>query len=37
MRTKIPEKLLIIAGGIDEHGSASLTRLTVLKKSHGVC
>jgi hypothetical protein len=32
MRTNIPEKLLNIADEIDEHGSASLTRLTVLKK-----
>jgi hypothetical protein len=32
MRTNIPEKLLEIAGDIDERGSANLTRLTVLKK-----
>lgn len=32
MRTNIPEKLLKIADEIDEHGNASLTRLTVLKK-----
>lgn len=32
MRTNIPEKLLNIANEIDEHGNASLTRLTVLKK-----
>ncbi len=32
MRTNLPEKLLTIVEGIDAHGSASLTRLTVLKK-----
>ena len=32
MRTTIPEKLLTIAAEIKEHGSANLTRLTVLKK-----
>jgi hypothetical protein len=32
MRTNIPEKLLNIVEEIDEHGNASLTRLTVLKK-----
>jgi len=32
MRTLVPEKLLAIAGEIDAHGSANLTRLTVLKK-----
>jgi hypothetical protein len=32
MRTNIPEKLLKIAGDIDEHGCANLTRLVVLKK-----
>jgi hypothetical protein len=32
MRTNIPEKLLKIADDIDAHGSASLTRLSVLKK-----
>jgi hypothetical protein len=32
MRTPIPEKLLSIVEEIDAHGSASLTRLTVLKK-----
>lgn len=32
MRTNIPEKLLKIADDIGEHGSANLTRLTVLKK-----
>lgn len=32
MRTNIPEKLLKIIEEIDEHGNASLTRLTVLKK-----
>ena len=32
MRTNIPEKLLKIVEEIDETGSASLTRLTVLKK-----
>ena len=32
MRTTIPEKLLKVAAQIEEHGSASLTRLTVLKK-----
>ena len=32
MRTNIPEKLLKIVEEIDEHGNASLTRLTVLKK-----
>ena len=32
MRTNIPEKLLKIADDIDEHGSANLTRLVVLKK-----
>ena len=32
MRTNIPEKLSNIVKEIDNHGSASLTRLTVLKK-----
>ena len=32
MRTTIPEKLLRTAAQIEEHGSASLTRMTVLKK-----
>lgn len=32
MRTNIPEKLLAIVEAIDAHGSANLTRLTVLKK-----
>ena len=32
MRTDVPEKLLAIVEEIDAHGSASLTRLTVLKK-----
>ena len=32
MRTHVPEKLLAIVEEIDTHGSASLTRLTVLKK-----
>lgn len=32
MRTQVPEKLLAIVEEIDAHGSASLTRLTVLKK-----
>lgn len=32
MRTNVPEKLLAIVEGINTHGSASLTRLTVLKK-----
>lgn len=32
MRTTIPEKLLKVAAQIKEHGSASLTRMTVLKK-----
>ncbi len=32
MRTNIPEKLIKIADQIEESGSASLTRLTVLKK-----
>ncbi len=32
MRTHVPEKLLAIVEEIDAHGSASLTRLTVLKK-----
>src|SRR5208283_2417660 len=32
MRTNIPEKLSNIVKEIDDHGSASLTRLTVLKK-----
>ena len=32
MRTNIPEKLLKIVEEIDDRGSASLTRLTVLKK-----
>jgi hypothetical protein len=32
MRTQIPEKLLAIVEEVDAHGSASLTRLTVLKK-----
>jgi hypothetical protein len=32
MRTTIPEKLLNVAAEIKEHGSANLTRLTVLKK-----
>ncbi len=32
MRTTIPEKLLTTAAEIKEHGSANLTRLTVLKK-----
>jgi len=32
MRTNVPEKLLKIVDEIDEHGSASLTRLTALKK-----
>ena len=32
MRTDIPEKLLKIVEGIDEHGNVNLTRLTVLKK-----
>jgi len=31
-RTNVPEKLLKIVNEIDERGSASLTRLTVLKK-----
>ena len=35
MRTNIPEKLLKIVEEIDERGSASLTRLTVLKKWFG--
>lgn len=32
MRTQVPEKLQAIVDEIDAHGSASLTRLTVLKK-----
>jgi len=32
MRTSAPEKLLKVVDEIDEHGHASLTRLTVLKK-----
>lgn len=32
MRANVPEKLLAIINEIDAHGSASLTRLTVLKK-----
>ena len=32
MRTNVPEKLLAIVEEIDAHGSAKLTRLTVLKK-----
>lgn len=32
MRTRVPERLLTIVEEIDAHGSASLTRLTVLKK-----
>jgi len=32
MRTEVPEKLLAIVDEIDAHGSANLTRLTVLKK-----
>ncbi len=32
MRTQVPEKLLAIVEEIDAHGSANLTRLTVLKK-----
>jgi hypothetical protein len=32
MRTSAPEELLKIVDEIDEHGQASLTRLTVLKK-----
>lgn len=32
VRTTIPEKLLKVAAQIEEHGSASLTRMTVLKK-----
>jgi hypothetical protein len=32
MRTTVPDKLIKIAREIDESGSASLTRLTVLKK-----
>ncbi|MEN9675285.1 MAG: hypothetical protein RIS76_1181 [Verrucomicrobiota bacterium] len=32
MCTPVPERLLAIADEIDAHGSASLTRLTVLKK-----
>lgn len=32
MSTDVPEKLLAIVEEIDAHGSASLTRLTVLKK-----
>ena len=32
MRTSVPEKLLKIIDEIDQHGQASLTRLTVLKK-----
>src|SRR6185369_11337689 len=32
MRTQVPEKLQAIVEEIDAHGSASLTRLTVLKK-----
>ena len=32
MRTNIPEKLIKIADQIEESGSASITRLTVLKK-----
>jgi hypothetical protein len=32
MRTQVPEKLLAIVEEIDAQGSASLTRLTVLKK-----
>jgi hypothetical protein len=32
MQTHVPEKLLAIIVEIDTHGSASLTRLTVLKK-----
>ena len=32
MRTNVSEKLLAIVEKIDTHGSASLTRLTVLKK-----
>ena len=32
MRSQVPEKLLAIAEEIDAHGSASLTRLTVVKQ-----
>lgn len=32
MRTTVPERLLAVVEEIDTHGSASLTRLTVLKK-----
>jgi hypothetical protein len=32
MRTSVPEKLLKVIDEIDEHGQASLIRLTVLKK-----
>jgi hypothetical protein len=32
MRTPIPEKLLSIIAEIEAHGSANLTRLTVMKK-----
>ena len=32
MCTQVPEKLLAIVDEIDAHGSANLTRLTVLKK-----
>jgi hypothetical protein len=32
MRTKVPEKLLAIVEEIESQGSASLTRLTILKK-----
>jgi hypothetical protein len=32
MRTSAPEELLKIVDEIDEHGQASLIRLTVLKK-----
>jgi hypothetical protein len=35
MRTNIPEKLLKIVEEIDDRGSASMTRLTVLKKWFG--
>jgi hypothetical protein len=32
MRTQVPEKLLAIVAEIEAHGSANLTRLTVMKK-----
>jgi hypothetical protein len=32
MRTQVPEKLLAIVAEIETHGTANLTRLTVLKK-----